>query len=189
MDTIEKTRIHSSGVANEFKSNKHGDVDSLVITTDNGPLTLHFPPHTAKSVMAHIAVGDTVYVDYAEEAKPDKKPKSVLKAVRKEQHGESMPIGDKKPEKPAKNDATETITPDLFTLVLDKKEKPVAIRVADKYIHLPTNKQISDSIRPDSTLAIEAEPRTDSGFVQEQGLTVYHLKSISINGESFPAND
>ena len=189
MDTIEKTRIHSSGVANEFKSNKHGDVDSLVITTDNGPLSLHFPPHTAKSVMAHVAAGEPVYVDYAEEAKPDKKPKSVLKAIRKEQHSESMPVGDKKPEKPAKNDTTETIAPDQFTLVLDKNEKPIAIRVADKYIHLPKNKQLSDSIRPDSTLEIEAEPRIDSGFVQEQGLTVYHLKSISINGEPFPAND
>ncbi len=189
MNTTEKTLTQANGVLNEFKSNKHGDVDGLVITTDNGPLTLHFPPHTAKSVMAQVAAGETVYVDYAEEAKPDKKPKAVLKAVRKEQHGESMSIGDKKPEKPAKNGTTETITPDQFTLVLDKKEKPIAIRVADKYIHLPKNKQISDTIRPDSTLVIEAEPRTDSGFVQEHGLTVYHLKSISINGESFPAND
>lgn len=189
MNTTEKTLVQANGVINEFKSNKHGDVDGLVITTDNGPLTLHFPPHTAKSVMAHVATGETVYVDYAEETKPDKKPKAVLKAIRKEEHGESMPIGDVKPEKPAKNDATETIAPDQFTLVLDKKEKPIAIRVADKYIHLPKNKQISDSIRPDSRLAIEAEPRTDSGFVQEQGLTVYHLKRIRINGESFPAND
>lgn len=186
MNTLKTTVSQLSGLIKGFKSNKHGDIDAVEVETDKGISNLHFPPHTARQVMEKVAIGQHIVADYTEKERPGKKPKLELESVRSEQQNDALTITDKKPEKVDADRSIETIKPETFTLVRDKKEEPVAILADNKLVHLhKDDKEIAKAIRPDSTLTIQAVLRPDEGFVNEKNLPVYHIKTIDIDGHSF----
>ena len=186
MNSSETTVLQASGLIKGFKSNKHGDIDAVNIETNKGEINLHFPPHTAKQVMDKVAVGQQIVADYTEKVKPGKKSKLELESIKEKQQNDALTITDKKLEKANADQSVETIKPETFTLVRDKKEEPVAILADNKLIHLhKDDKEIAEAIRPDSKLTIQAVLRPDEGFVNEKKLPVYHIKTIDIDGHSF----
>jgi hypothetical protein len=186
MNSTEAIVTQLNGLVKGFSSNKHGDVDAIEFETDKDIVQVHFPPHTAKKVMEMIAVGQRATADYATKIKPDKKPELELKSIKKDQQDNVLNVADRKPEKATADSLIEVIKPERFTLIRDKKEEPVAILADNKLIHLhKEDKEVAAAIRPDSVLIIQAVLRTDEGFVNEQNLPVYHIKSIDVDGHSF----
>ena len=186
MNTSETAVDQASGLVTGFKSNKHGDIDAIELDTSKEGIILRFPPHTARQIMDNVAVGQQIVVSYTKEEKPGKKPKYELDSIKGDQQNNTLTVAGKKPEKAAANSSVEKIKPETFTLVRDKKEEPVAILADNKLIHLhKDDKEIAEAIRSDSALTIQAVLRPDEGFVNEQNLPVYHIKSIDIDGRSF----
>jgi hypothetical protein len=174
-----------SGLVKGFISNKHGDIDVVELDTSNGVIKLHFPPHTAKKVIDKIAVGQQVIADYTVKERPEKKPVLELESIRKDQRDEILLINDKKQEKIKGGSPVETIKSENFTLIRGKKGEPVSILVDNKLVHFhKKDRELAAAVQPDSVLTIQANLRTDEGFVNEHNLPVYHIKSITVDGQS-----
>ncbi|GAB3901815.1 hypothetical protein [Spirosoma agri] len=190
MTKIETPAGQLNGLVKCFKTNRRGDVDAVEIDTDKGAINLKFPPHMAKLVMETIAIGQRVIADYVEKPNPEKKPTLDLKAIKSDKQADTLVLETIKPKKPSDNRLVESIKAETFTLVHDKKDEPVGIRVDDKLIHLrKDDKELAAAIRTDSVLTIQAIVRSDEGFVNEHNLPVYHIESIDIDGRSFhPSN-
>jgi len=191
MGTLEKQSIEISGIVEKYLANKHGDIDALELKTEKEKLKIHFPPHTAKTVMHEAAEGSQVTVTYLTEEpehddKAAKRPKFKLAAV--QGTGDMVDLKDTKPQKPASAPHTETIRVSQYELLKDKKGELTGIKAGNKLFHLhKEDAAFTAKLKPEGDLRITAVKRTDDGFVNKEHEEVYHIQNISIDGEEYHA--
>lgn len=193
MKAAKQSTQEITGVIVRYTTNKHNDIDGLVIDQQGDLTEVKFPPHTARFICDVAKQGDTVHVTLHDKPHPPhaghKQPKSRPQLVNIENTGshEQFNVESIKPPHPAETGHLVTFTipqPQYTHAGKDGKHDPITgVIFEDKYIHLHPDEydQGEDALAAARVLHIKAKKRTpDAGFVNAGGYIVYHAHAVDI---------
>lgn len=177
------------GVVAGYSNNAHLDVNAIRIRTANeGELTIDFRPHTAKMVLSHAAIGDSVEISSG--SKPnDEYVVYQLHRIRNLRTGEEADL-DALPPPP---DIPVNYTAENFTLahpqlLTDPYGGIDGIRSGDLLFHFKPGlvDDISGLIKSAGSIVVSAVRRSDDfGFVNVHHDKVYIVLSVTIDHKTF----
>ena len=178
------------GVIVCYTSNKHHDIDGLVIDEEGDLTDIKFPPHTARFVRDVAAEGDTVQVILHDKPHPPHhghdhpKPKLQMVSIENTSTHRQFSIESVEPPHPPESGQLVpfTIAQPQFTHG-GKHGEITGVIVEDKYIHLHPEEyeKGGKALTSAAVLKVKAKKRiADAGFVNAEGYTVYHAHSVII---------
>ena len=182
----QKTR-EVAGILVRYTTNKHNDVDGLVLDQQGDLKDIKFPPHTARFIRDLAGEGDTVHLVLEDKPHPEHKHpehKLHLSSIGNATTHQQFSVGSVKPPHPpeAGHLVPFTIPKPQFTRG-GKHDEITGVIFEDKYIHLHPKEyeEGEDALASAAVLHVKAKKRTaDAGFVNAGGYTVYHAHSVTI---------
>jgi hypothetical protein len=185
---MKKAKQHTqelTGAVVRYTTNKHNDVDGLVLDQHGALVDIKFPPHTARFVRDVAAEGDTVQIVQ------HKTPHHVhLDTIENTTTHQQFSVESVQPPHPPETGRLIpfTIPKPRFTRggkegKKGKEAKITGVIFENNYIHLHPDeyKAGEDALSKAAVLHVKAKKRTaDAGFVNADGYTVYHAHSINI---------
>jgi hypothetical protein len=184
-----KTR-EVTGAIVRYTTNKHNDIDGLVVDQEGALKDVKFPPHTARFIRDVAVEGDTVRLTLQDKPHPphhghnDPKPRLQLSSIEITSAHRQFSVGSVKPPHPPETGSlvTFTISKPQFTRG-GKHDEITGVVFEDNYIHLHPEQydQGVDALASASVVHIKAKKRsTEAGFVNAGGHTVYHAHVLTI---------
>lgn len=181
-----KTR---SGIVLGYKNNAHLDVDAIQLkTTQDGIITVDFRPHTAKAVMDHAPVGDSVRIFTS--SKPN--DEYIVYELHRIENLRTRQTADldalpPPPDVPP-NYTAENFTVDHPQLLTDPYGGIDAIREGNLLFHFKPGlvDDISGLIKSAQTITLSCVRRSeDFGFVNINHDKVYIVLSVTVDNKTF----
>jgi hypothetical protein len=178
------------GAIVRYTSNKHKDIDGLVIDQEGTLMDVKFPPHTARFVQDVAATGDTVTLMVHDKPHPPDHghkhpaPKLQLISIENTSTLQQFAVESVKPPHPPETGRLVpfTIANPQFTHG-GKHDEITGVLFEDKYIHLHPEEfeEGEAALAAAAVLHIKAKKRkTDAGFVNTGNYAVYHAHSLHI---------
>jgi hypothetical protein len=190
MKSAKQTTREITGAIVRYTSNKHNDIDGLVVDQQGDLVDVKFPPHTARFVRDVAADGDSVHLVLQDKPQPSHrgyehpKHKLHLASIENTSTHQQFSVESEKPPHPAETGSlvSFTIPKPEFTRS-GKKDEITGVIFEGKYIHLhPEEYETEEDVLESAVLLrVKAKKRTaDAGFVNAAGYTVYHAYSLQI---------
>jgi len=190
MEKAKQNTLEVRGAIVRYTSNKHNDIDGLVIDEQGDLMDIKFPPHTARFVRDVAAEGDTVQLVLHDKSHPPHhghdhpKPRLHLASIENTGTQQQFRVESVEPPHPPETGRLVpfTIAKPKFTRG-GKHDEITGVIFEDKYIHLhPEEYEDGEkALASAAVLQVKAKKRTaDAGFVNAGGYTVYHAHSLRI---------
>ena len=162
-----------------YTTNKHQDIDGMIVDQNGKNTTIKFPPHTAKFIRDTAAEGEEVEMSLDSDPKHHR-----LATIKNTNTGRSFDIESVDPPHPAETGRMLkfSITEPQYTRG-GKHGGITGVIFDNKYIHLHPDEYEGgeEGLESAATLHIKAKKRLEtSGFLHEQGLPVYHSHEVEI---------
>ncbi len=179
-----------TGAIVRYTTNKHNDIDGLVVDQEGALKDVKFPPHTAQFIRDLAGEGDIVRLILQDKPHPphhghnNPKRRLHLDSIESISARRKFIVGSVKPPHPPETGrvVTFTISKPQFTRG-GKHHEITGILFEDNYIHLHAEEfdQQEDALASAGVLHIKAKKRsTEAGFVNADGHTVYHAHALTI---------
>jgi hypothetical protein len=178
------------GAIARFTTNKHNDIDGLVIDQQGDLVDVKFPPHTARFIRDVAVEGDTAQIILHDKPHPPHhghdhpKPRLQLTSIENTSTLQQFSVESVEPPHPPETGhlVPFTIPKPQFTRG-GKHDEITGVIFEDKYIHLHPEEyeEGEKALASAAVLQVKAKKRTaDAGFVNAAGYTVYHAHSVTI---------
>ncbi|PZR27750.1 MAG: hypothetical protein DI535_09195 [Citrobacter freundii] len=174
------------GIVQQFESDDNGDVNGILIKTDNGERQLHFPPHTAKLVMATAKLLTAVELTAREMKRPhDDAP--TLELVSISAADQFTDLKQLHPPPPQRGEEV-SVEGKVSDVQEDKSGRIRSFIVGQTMINLPphVDMNVAASLSNAKSIIVKGYQRAaDDGFVNIKGLRVVRPISITINNRTY----
>lgn len=179
-----------SGTVKGYAANREGDIDKLLIQTTSNIFSVHFPPHTANTLLTFAGKGTVVCIEaHRRPAGPaDDALSSAYELVSLEKEGAAAIIRprDIHPLPPSTGRQVELSGP--FISKNDSNQQQYGFIQMNKLVVLPphTRQSLEPLLKKAKTISVRGYERdARSGFVNMEGLTVVRPYQVIINGVTY----
>lgn len=178
-------RYEVSGTVMAYAANPDGDIDKIAIETDGNRRWLHFPPHTARDVMAIAALNTLVKIAYRE--RPGKKGKTGSELETISYENKTLDIQSILPPPPATG-KNGSITGNKVSFRKDENGRVAAFIVDGRLIRLPphTGTNLIALLEKAKSISVKGNERSnEDGFVNAEGLRLFRADEIKIDSVNY----
>lgn len=177
------------GLVIDYRYNAHLDVNAIRLETpDEGILTIDFRPHTARTVMDHASIGDTVEVATGSRPNDENIVYQLHRIVNLRTHQQADLDALPPPPDIPPNYSAENFTLDKPELLTDPYGGIDALRNGAQLFHFKPGMvdDIAGLIKSAKTITVSAVRRSeDFGFVNINHDKVYIVLSLTIDHKTF----
>jgi hypothetical protein len=181
-----------TGAVFGFKTNKHRDIDGLILDQGEKKVEVKFPPHTARFVQDIAKPNDSVRVTVKEKPhglhkglRHEHPPKFHLVSIENTTSTKQFSVEACEPPHPAETGNLESFVIKKPEFTTGGKHKEITgVLFEGKYFHLhPEEYELSEkALKAAAKLRVKAKKRReDAGFVNDKGYSVYHTHSLEID--------
>jgi len=183
-----------TGIIINYKANRDGDIDKLILQTANDTLLIHFPPHTARQLMNTAAKNTKVHVWLGNDKKPPKhnddmnnKKHYELISLHAQANGITINVHDIPPPKPVPGNEV-VVTGNKLQWQSDDDGQAGDFILSGKLIALPPH--VKESLLPllknaHSIIIKGYERNAADGFVNISGLILIKPFAITIDSVNY----
>lgn len=170
-----------TGVVEAYGSNPDGDIDKLLLKSGEGMLWLHFPPHTARAVLAVAKINTTVTAVI--HTGPGPAGKAAELAILYDAAGQHSARVDNIPPPPPDAGVKVNVSGRIDSLQRDREGLTVSIIIGQNLVLLPPHVRngLANLLQENGQVTVSGKQRSpNNGFVNERGFAVIRPDTLTL---------